>query len=288
VASRARLAAGGVLAGGLVLLTVGVTVAVVRHNRSVDSETARKEAQRARYDAVLREVASNPPRFEVSFVEFELEDLDAVAAGAGGRPAHRIVPNEVATRLRTGRPPIRPDFGSMPRERDDVFARAVRERRLYERRVAVAALLVTQTTPGRARVRLEVNRLALRAYEEVYDLADLTPSEGALQGVEPDESVLEDDLLGTRSRAVVEWTSNGAGAGALVPVCLLHSFLLFDRPENAAIRESLGGLPGLQVTSNVVLLPRRLFVRRVGGQEVELSIEDAIENPLRLDAGAAR
>lgn len=270
--ARGRRTGHFVLAGGLAVLAIGVGVSVVRHERGASRDESRREAERARYEQILREAAERPPRFEVSYVQFVLSDLDRLTGRAApAATRYRLIPTEVARRLQTDRPLIRTDFGSLPHsDYLDAFARAFRERRLRNEEIWVVALLVTQTTPGAvARARLLVKRRALRGYEAIIDPSDLVP-----YGQHP----------AGRGHAVT-WKPT-AGARVLIPLCLLHSFNLPRTPENAEILAAMRDQSWWQVMDHVVLAPRRFFAQRPGQKEAELPIDTALGFPLVLEPAA--
>jgi hypothetical protein len=70
------------------------------------------------------------------------------------------------------------------------------------------------------------------------------------------------------------------GKTAFVPLSLMHLFRLADTPANQTLIHELGE-PGTQVTSNIVLAPRRLFIERPHGRDLEVVIGGAL-HPLVL------
>lgn len=253
------------LAGGFVLLALGIGVAVVRHNHDAD-------AKRARYDSALHRASAQPPRFAVSYVEVPLLEVRRFTHGR-----YTTVKTEVARRIETGRPPLHPDFAVLAGSRTDPTARLFREGRVTRRKVSVMALLVTQTTPGAVtRMRLEVVRLGLRGFESFWDALDLLPDRNT--------SIFAHHSAGTKRSEFVEWNPR-AGETAFVPLSVLHLFRVPQIPANAAIIEELGGVTGAFVTSDVVLGPRRLLVRRPQIGDVEIAIGPALD-PLVLSSMA--
>lgn len=249
---------------GAAALAVGIGVAVVRHDRD---EAARIDAERARYEAVLREVAAAPPRFSVSYVEIP---IGLVPRYSRGRT--QMVRTEVGRRLLTRRPPLRPDFAALAGDRTDPSARVFKEGMVTERRVSIVGLLVTQTTPGPGRLRLEVDRVAIEGFVGVWDALDLLPQRR--------NSLFRDRTVGPIRREVVAWQPR-YDRTAFIPVAFLHLFRIPPVPVNAEIIEALGGLQGEQVTSHVVLGPRRLLLRSPNGRDLAIPIRHAL-HPLVL------
>ena len=216
---------------GLVMLALGVGVAVIRHDNVVD-------ADRAQYDAVLRQASAQQAQFTVSSVQ---ASLSAVRRSPQGR--YTIVKTEVGRRIETGGPALHPDFAALAGTGNhSIVARALRDG-VRPRKVWVVALLVTQTTPGDvAHLRLEVGRFPVNGFTVVT--ADRLFS--------PDE-------VGTERRESIEWTPQ-VGETAFVPLAVLYQ-----------VNADQIGDPVL-ITSDVVLAPRRLLVDRGHGKE-EVAIE---------------
>lgn len=258
--SRHKIISGAILFAGLALLAIGVASAVARHNRSVEENDVEAAALEAKYAKAL-ETADQSPQFEVSYVRFPLSDLGALTTGGAGRPVYEVVPTEVADRIRAGGRQLHPAFGAMRTDYPShaAFARAYREHRVRNEGIFVAALLVTQTIPGKvAELRLDVVRVPVTKLEEIYDLTDVIRA-----GTEASRP---------HRAEVVRWRPS-AKAGALVPLSLLHAFRISNVSE------------GLQLTSVAMLVPRRLFVRGPSGTRLEVDIRSALESPLDLRVG---
>jgi hypothetical protein len=254
------------------VLVVGVTIALVRADREIDSradfEQVRANAARATYEAALRQAAVEPARFAVSFVEMPLKVARRFARGQ-----YEIVPTEVARRMETGAPPVRPDFARLAGARTDLEARVFRERGVREREVYVVGLLVTQTTPGLvARLRLEVDRLELTSFTFVWDPLDLLPDS---------RTAIFRRNVGVKTNASIEWKPRIHRTG-FVPLAFLHLFRVLRTPAGQEYMES--GLHGIQVTSHVALGPHRLLVKRGARSGFEeIAIKDAL-HPVVLSA----
>jgi hypothetical protein len=261
-----------VLAAGLVMLGVGVGFAVGRQNRAVDAREARAAANRQRYDAVLRRAVNRPPRFTVSYVEMPLAALRRLT-----RQGYALVPNEVARRLDTGRPSLHPDFTAMAAGRTDPSALAFRAHAARDETLHVVALLVEQTTPGDvARLRLDVDRLALTAYAEVWGASDLLATKFN------QISIFRRGTLGPKTKRVVAWRPRLDGT-AIVPLAVLHVFRVPNTPENSTVTGALGGYV-VQVTTGTVLAARRLAIKRTNGNDVDVPLQYAL-HPLVLTVG---
>jgi len=270
---RARRVGLVVLAAGIALLILGIVVAVVRHNRASDAAAAELDVQRERYEVLLRKAAAQAPRAEVLYVEMSLADYRRLTRGrAGVGRTYAVVQTPVAERLKTNRPPVRPNFGTMEHEPYfDAFARAFRERRAHEKRLSVVALLVTLASHARiARLRLEGDRIELRGPLSVWD-----------PGV-----VIEDRPAGSSVRSeradVVTWKP-AERVSALIPLYLVHLFVFENVSANADLLRATSGALGWNVTSNTLLYPRRLFVDRADGRQVAIPITEALASPLVLD-----
>jgi hypothetical protein len=270
--SRQRVISVTILVGGLALLAIGIAVAVARHNRSVDKTNEGLAALQAKYAKALA-AADQPPRFEVSFVKFPLSDLAVLTTGGTERRHYEIVPTEVAARIRAGGQQLHPDFGSLPTGFDfgAAFVQAYREHRVQPEEIFVAALLVTQTTPGKlTELRLNTARVPVTSLWDIYDLTDVTAA--APKASEP------------RRTQIVSWRPSPTGAGALVPLCLLHTFRIPDTPANREILER-GVWDHWQLASVAMLVPRRLSAHLPNGNKLEVDIRRALESPLDLDIG---
>jgi hypothetical protein len=279
---RRRLAGRVVLAAGVGMLLLVIGLSVARHNREVEREGRRADAQRATYTKLLRQAAQQPPRFEVSYVEFDLEDLDRLTIGsnATGR-ANVMVQTEVAQRITTGRPPIHPDLAVMPHHRFfNSFVQAFSERRVRNAGTGVLALLVTQAGPGQvSQLRLQVNRLALRGFDDIWDARDITPSGGDTPGVERFAPV------GSRRTEVVKWTPSAGREGALVPLALVHNYYIPRTTANADIIRQASERTDYSLIEHVVLVPHVLSVERPTGRDLRVAMRSALANPLVLGVG---
>lgn len=266
---RAHRIGRGVLVSGLILLAVGGGY-VVREYRAAQSESDRIAAERAKYARLAGQAAKQPLRYEVSFVQFALGDLARITAGAAiaGR-RYRVVASEVAQRIRSGRPPLNPNFSTAPHNANfDGFARAFREGRV-RKQTWVVALLVTRTRGDDAggELRLEVNRRRLGRYAFAVDpLYLLEQQEG-------------------RQR-IVSWTPPKPDVGSLIPLCLFHEFTIPRVAANAEVLRAAGG-HWWRLVDHVVLEPKRLYVRRAGGQEDKIALGPALRLPLVIEPGAS-
>jgi hypothetical protein len=267
-----------VLAVGVAALAVSVAAGVARHNRDADAADANVDAQRLRIDAALEEAERVPPRVEVTYVMFPLAELEQVTIGDGEGPAYDVVPTEVAERMRTGRPALHPDFGSiLNTPNSEVFARGFREGRIRERETSVVALLVTPTTPGRTRLRLDVERLEPTRSFGVWDPIDLVVREGISRPFP------EQRLEGTHRPEQVTATIDPDAAGALVPLALLHLLIFSPTAANEDLIDANHGGYGLQEATHVILSPRRLYIGRPRSKEREVAIDEALLLPLRME-----
>jgi hypothetical protein len=267
-----------VLAVGVAALAVSVAAAVARHNRDADAADANVGAQRLRVDAALEKAERVPPRVEVTYVVFPLAELEQVASGDGEGPAYTVVPTEVAERLRTGRPSLHPDFGSILSTPDrEVFARGFREGRIRESGTSVVALLVTPTTPGSTRLRLDVERLAPTRSFGVWDPSDLVVQETLSRPLP------ERRMKGTHRPERVTATIDADSAGALVPLALLHLLTFSRTAANEDLVDANHGGYGFQEATHVILSPRRLYVGRPRSKELEVAIDEALQLPLRME-----
>lgn len=270
--SRQRTVSTAILFGGLALLAIGVVSAVIRHNRSIDEKNEKRAELHAKYTKAL-EVADRTPHFEVSFVKFRLSELGALTTGGADRPRYEIVRTEVADRIRAGIQHSDPSFASLPTDFDfaATFARAYRENRVEPLDIFVAALLVTQTSPPVvSEFRLDVDRVAVTKVEDIYDLTDVTAA--------------GKDRSRPHRPEVVRWKPSATGAGALVPLCVLHSFRIPDIPANREILQT-GVWDHWQLASVAMLVPRRLFVVLPKKGTLEVDIGRALMSPLDLAVG---
>jgi hypothetical protein len=250
-----------ILAVGVALLAAGVTVSVVRHNRDADARDARVDAQRVRFQKILRRTAKEPPRFQVSYVELPV--------ATAKRLIHRgpTADTEVARRIEHGR--VDPDFEALARS-DDPISRALRAKQANLWKRSVVALQVTQTTPGdAAHLRLVLDRLSLSGFADVWDALDV------LGPRDSDTSIFRGSRLGSRRRVSVRWTPR-LGKTTIVPLSILHLFLIPRRPENQAVIDDLGGTPGFQVATGVVLAPIRLVVEGRHGRSTNVALARAL------------
>ena len=263
-----------VLAGGVAVLALGTAYALRR-----DGGTAPAVAP----DSLA--AAGALPVLDVTYVQLPLAAYQAAVAGEASAPLpFSVVPTEVEARIRTDRPPLRPDFGTLfhVREHDGVpstlgaFARAFREKRVANERMFVVGLLVEHPTPGPpVRLRLEVERRVLRGFREMLDPTDAT------------EAFTDDSAsaahVESRGRAQVEWESRPAGGAQLVPLFLLHGYQIPNTPENQEVIEEGGQQYWWRVGSYTILGPRRLFARIGNGPEGEIDISRALSSPLFVE-----
>jgi hypothetical protein len=195
-----------------------------------------------------------------------------------------VVPTEIEERIRTDRPPLRPDFGTLFHVRDyegvpttlGAFAQAFREKRVANERLFVIGLVVEQPTPGPpARLRLEVQRTALRGFREMLDPTDATEAF-------TDDTVTRADVESS-GRTSVEWDSKPTGGAQFVPLMILHGFEIPDTPENQAVIEAGGQQYWWRVGSYTILGPRRLFAKVGDAPEREIDISQALASPLFVE-----
>jgi hypothetical protein len=260
-----------VLAAGVATLAAGVAIALAREDADGDDDA--RVAERERYDAELRRAASRPGRFEVAFAQLPLGDLKRISSARDGRGGYAIVPTEVARRIATGKPPLRPDFGALPHapELDD-FARAFARVGAREQRTDVVALLITQTAPGPvAELSLRVERLDPNDYASIVDATDLVGDWG-----------FSTNERTTRTTQVIRWKPAARAAPMIVPLGLVHRVRL--TAETPQEDDEDGGWSAL--VSHAVLSARELSVRQQDGRVTRLAIDDVLMSPLFLNVGA--
>jgi hypothetical protein len=186
----------------------------------------------------------------------------------------------VARRIEYGR--FDPDFGALAGTSDSPISRALREERANLARRSVVALLVTQTTPGdAAHVQLELDRLSLSGFADVWDALDL------LGPRDSDTSIFRRPGLGARRRVSVRWTSR-LGKTTIVPLSTLHLFLIPQTPENEGLIDELGNTPGFQLATGVVFAPIRLVVEGKHGRQTRVALAPALHPVVLTTAPSGR
>jgi hypothetical protein len=179
-------------------------VAIVRHDRAAQDTADKLDSERSHYAEVIKAIDDRPPRFEAAYTWLTPTQVRELTTPSAPRGGYRLVPTEVA-RTVPGR--------------------------------NITALVVTQTTPGIARLRLQVERIRAPRGWSVTDPTDLT-------------------VIGRLARGrtlFVDWTPTASEAGVIVP---------------------------LHANGRTVLSPQRLFVRRPERNDVEISIEKVLQNPV--------
>ena len=265
-----------VLVGGVAVLALGTVYALRREGggaggAATDSLTA----------------AGALPVLDVSYVQLPLAAYRAALAGEATAPLpFSVVPTEIEERIRTDRPPLRPDFGTLfyVREHDGVpstlgaFARAFRERKVANERIFVVGLLVEQPAPGApVRLRLEVERRVLRGFREMLDPTDAT------EAFADDTATATAADIESSGRAQIEWESRPAGGAQLVPLFLLHGYEIPDTPQNQGVIEEGGQQYWWRLGSYTILGPRRLFAGAGAGPEREIDISRPLSSPLFVE-----
>lgn len=263
-----------VLVGGLALLALGTMRAV----RQDAVPAALPDSLRARLAAAETKAGSIPSRFEVAYVQL---DLDQYTRMAGDSAGFRVVPTEVAARIAAGGTELHPDFGAQAHDGTGsslAFARAFRERRVAPGAISVVGLLLSRVTPGDPpSLSLDVRRIHYRGFRQIFDPGEAIPdSLGGFGGREVDGAA---DVASTDT-ARVTWSSDSTGVRQFVPLYLMHSFSLPPRPENQA--ELDAGESWWQVMSGTVLEPRRFTVRGADGQERPIPLSPVLSDPLVL------
>jgi hypothetical protein len=276
-AGTGRLAGLAVLAGGLAVLALGTLYAL--RQDGTPARAAGGGTHSVSASAAL-------PRLDVSYVQLPLEAYErARTASPDASLAFAVVPTEIEERIRTDRPPLHPDFGKLfyVREYDGVqsaergFVQAFRERRVANEESSVAGLLVSQPAAGPpVRLRLEVERTALRGFREMYDLTD------TLETAVEDSTAARLDVTSSE-QAQIEWVSDPAGSQQFVPLLLLQGFSIPDIPANQAVIKMGEGALRWQLATDAFLGPRRLFVRVGEGPEREIDIGQTLSSPLEFE-----
>ena len=275
MAERAGGAVGlAVLVGGLALLALGTARAV----RQDAVPASLPDSLRARLAAAEAKAAAIPPRFELAYVQLDLDSYSRMASDTAG---FRVVPTEVAERIAAGGAALHPDFGAMAHDGTEssvAFGRAFRARSLSPEAISVVGVLLSRVTPGApASLSMTVRRIHFRGFRQVFDPAEAIPdSLGGFGGREIDGAA---DVAGTDT-ARVTWSSDSTGVRQFVPLFLMHSFNLLRTPENEAAFES--GEAWWQVMSNTLLEPRRLSVRGADGVERPIPLRPVLSDPLVL------
>jgi hypothetical protein len=257
---------------GLLLLAGGVAVGLVAHDDG--SGRAGTAGEQARYERLIRQAESRPPRFDASIVEVPLADLPLVTDGKDGHPAYQLVETDVAKRIRTGRPSVRPDFGTLAHPPYlDKWARWVRDGKLRQRDVRVVALLVRQRSPGEVSAfRMRGEGFDVRGYGPIVDPTDFF-------------GIYDSGKQPRRQPVEVEWAPRSGTQGALVPLFLMHYLGIVPGRETAELRNALFDV-GVVVTGHVTA-PLKLTFDRPAGTTTTVPISGALSAPLLLNARGA-
>jgi hypothetical protein len=287
--SRASVVA---LLAGIAILFAGVVVGV---GRAGGGSGTRVDEQRARLDSAEARIAAQPPRLEVNLAQIGGTAYEAAtgasAADDDGLLGFSAVSNEVTERLGGGQASDQPDIlallresaGRDPRRAD--FARMFAQARVINDGSTVVGLLVSRRDPGApGTLRLDAYRLGLRDFRDVFDPTELLPATVSDFGIDVND--LPDGVT-VAQPVSVEWESDPSGARQFVPLYVLHEFSVPDVPENAGVRNETGEPIYLQIATDPVLIPSRLFFRRADGQEIEIDIREALNMPIVLSAGTA-
>lgn len=248
----------------VVLVAAGVGVAVVRHDRGVERRSDAAAEEQAGYEHALQRARAQPPVFELAFVQFPLRDLRSAAAGA------TLVADELTTRLRTNRPPVRPDFAQATGAAwIETLARGVAEHRVHVGDDWVLALRVRQVSPGAGTLRLRVERVALPTYEQAWDATDFAPGQARTW-----------NGIGRHTAQTIVWRPTQRRA-SLVPLVLLHDLTWKDTTANSDLMTVNGGAWGTYLVGQSFLLARRLVLHGAG-RDAALPLARALEAPLVL------
>ncbi len=261
------------LGAGLVLLAAGVAVGIAAHDDGSARATPADTGQLARYERLIRQAESRPPRFDASIVEIPLADLPVLTKERDGRAGYQLVETDVTKRIRTDNPPLRPDFGTLPHSRYlDTWARWVREGKLEQKDIRVVALLVSQRSPGTVSTfRMRGKAFNVHGYAPISDPTDIF-------------GIYDSDTRRTPGRRPIEvdWSPRPGTQGAIVPLFLMHYLGIVPGKETHEL-ESAHFDVGVFVTGQVDS-PTRLAFETPRGKTTIVPIRGALVEPLLLNA----
>jgi hypothetical protein len=260
------------LGAGLVLLAAGVAVGIAAHDDGSAQAAPTDTGQLARYERLIRQAESRPPRFDASIVEIPLTDLPLLTKGQDGNPGYELVETDVTKRIRTNSPSLHPDFGKLPHSRFlDKWARWVREGKLEQKYVRVVALLVRQRSPG------TVSTFRMRG--EAFDVHGYTPI------ADPTDvfGIYASDNYRVRRRPIdVEWSPRAETQGAIVPLFLMHFLGIVPGKETHELDSALFDI-GVLLTGQVNS-PTKLTFEGPGGKTTTVPMQGSLFEPLLLNA----
>jgi hypothetical protein len=265
--TRSRLALGT----GVAVLAGGIVVDLVAHDRS-SSRNAAAASTEARYDRLIAQADSVPPRVDVTLVEIPVDELPLYTTGKNGAPAYQLIENEVTQRIRTGKPPLKLDFVGLPHDKYlNRIAGLVQQGKVEQTTTRVVALLVRQRTDANVSgFQLRSIRFPAPAgYVAIFDPTDIT-----------DWRLKSISSKGPRSTVVDSWTPEQGSGGALVPLFLMH--FLGIVPGKVGAPDTLEDVN--VVTTGTTRAPRKLTLEQPGGQPVAVAIQGAVSSPVVLDA----
>jgi hypothetical protein len=260
------------LAMGLLLLAGGLVIGLVAHDDDDPAPAGTADAnERARYQRLIEQAARLPARFDASIVEIRLAELPFQTEGKDGNPAYQLVENGIAERIAKGKPPLRPDFPSLPHAKfNNRWAVWIREGKVEQKGTSLVALLVRERSPGPVEtLRLHGRRLKIDGWRVIFD-----PT-----------AVFGNFTKAHWQPTDVEWTPEAGTQGALVPLFLMHYLGIVAGKETDEIRNAFLGTDNPVLTGEVIS-PKKLTFETASGETMTIPIKGALRSPLRLSVGA--
>jgi len=263
-----------ILVAGIIFLIVGILLNLFSDKIFItekgDSPSTALETLKSSLSKYKSKMALEKPVFEAALIQFDLQRYQAMVSGTTGEisigflnyPVHH---NEVASRIETDSPPLKPNYGKM-RTTDPFlkgFIKKYQRKKYNDPDVTVLCHVVKRVGKKRAEfVTLNMDRVELKEVRELYDATDL--------GIGKNDSLR--GPFGSVKKEQISIGSMDTASGIVIPL-LITNFL-----------SPVHGEETLQVTSNVAFIPVSISFREPGASaDTTLPMKGLVSDPIIID-----
>lgn len=255
-----------VLFSGIIILLLGLSLLVYSYRGKKDDNISEEKLHK-----LLKQLDTAQPRFEIGYamvnMDFYRENEKRTSSNDPDLSTFPVFKNEITARIEADSPAIKPDYSKMKVGRYfKEFSSLYKKDKLTHQGTGVICLIVKQVGAGRSdSVTLDVDRVAIRDVEEMYDALNLGANEYDTVGVRKTYNDVQKRAFRLKTMET--------GSSILVPLCITNIYACV----NCEIDPS-----AWQLTSYIAYVPLMLTFRNRLGKPYSITLSKNLMKPIYM------